>query len=86
MVELTFDTVSTLFVIRTQLSLLLCRQRLFPKEVVKTGSMATQRVIWGHEFVIHKGEHEEPLLDAFLPLRSFSLEVAVCVIGYNYSI
>lgn len=36
--------------------------------------------------VIHKGEHEEPLLDAFLPLGSFSLEVAVGVIGYNHSV
>lgn len=36
--------------------------------------------------VIHKGEHEQPLLDAFLPLRSFSLEVTVGVIGYDHSI
>lgn len=86
MVELTFDAISALFVIWTELSLLLCRKRLFPKEVVKTGAMATQRVIWGHELVIHKGVHEEPFLNAFLPLRSFSLEVAVGVIGYDDSI
>lgn len=33
----------------TELSLLLRRTRLFPKEIVKAGAVATQRVIWGHE-------------------------------------
>ncbi len=36
--------------------------------------------------VIHEGVHEEPLFDAFLPLRPFSLEVTVRVIGYDHSI
>lgn len=36
--------------------------------------------------VIHKGVHEQPLFNAFLPLRSFCLEVSVGVIGYDYSI
>lgn len=36
--------------------------------------------------VIHEGVHEEPLLDAFLPLRPFSLEVTVGVIGYDHSV
>lgn len=35
--------------------------------------------------VIHKGVHKEPLLDAFLPLGSLSLEVTVGVIGYDHS-
>lgn len=36
--------------------------------------------------VIHKGVHEESLLDAFLPLRSFSLKVTVGVIGYDHAV
>lgn len=86
MVELTFDAISAFLVIRTELSLLLCRQRVSPEEVVKAGAVATQRVIWRHEFVIHKGVHKQPLLDAFLPLRFFSLEVPVGVIRYDYAI
>lgn len=36
--------------------------------------------------VIHKGVHEQPVLDAFLPLRFFSLEVTVGVVGYDHSV
>lgn len=36
--------------------------------------------------VVHKGVHEKPLLDAFLPLGSFPLEVSVGVVGYDHSI
>lgn len=36
--------------------------------------------------VIYKRVHEEPLLNAFFPLRSFSLEITVGIIGHNHSV
>lgn len=36
--------------------------------------------------VIHKGVHEQPLLDAFLPLGPFPLEVPVRVVGDDHAV
>lgn len=43
--------------------------------------MTTKRVIWGHEFVIDKGIHEQSLIDELLPLRFLISQVSVVVIG-----
>ena len=57
------------------------------KSYLWKGSPQTSRPqLEKHLLVIHKGEHEQPLLDALLPLRPFSLEVTVGVIGHDHSL